>query len=132
MAGPLYDDGTYAVTAAVVSTPRRFYPIANTTAVIRRDPLWAGCGIALFGCGSLVVYGDLFHVAEQVALAGISVMALVLGNAFSVLRIDAPGHRSAMLIGRAGRMRALFQAVRDARTVDPSAYPFEDGIFRDG
>lgn len=123
MARPLYDDGTYAVTAAVVSTPRRFYPIANTTAVIRRDPLWAGCGIAFFGCGSLAVYSDLFHVAEQVALASIAVVALVAGNAFSVLRIDAPGHRSAMLIGRAARMRALFQAIRYARTVDPGVHP---------
>lgn len=125
MTEPLYDDGIYTVTPAIVSTPRRFYPLAHTTASIRRDPLWAGLGVALFGTGALLAYADLLHAHEQFALAFISLAAMTAGTAFSILRIDAPGHRGAMLVGRSPRIRALFMAIRAARTVDRT--PLFDG-----
>lgn len=118
MVKPLYDDGVFAVTSAIVSTPQRFYPLAHTTASIRRDPLWAGMGTAVLGVGALLVYGDLLWLNEQIAIAGVSLSALAAGASFSILRIDAPGHRSAMLFGRSLRIRALFLAIREARSVD--------------
>ena len=126
MAEPLYDDGIYSVTPAIVSTPRRFYPLAYTTASIRRDPLWAGMAAAILGIGALFTYGDLLFLHEQTAIAGIALLSVTAGASFSILRIDAPGHRGAMLIGRSRRIRALFLAIRKARSVD-HAPVFESG-----
>lgn len=120
MAGTLYDDGVYSVTAAIVSTPRRFYPVANTTASIRRDPLWAAIMLAVLGGLCLAVYGDLLHLHEQVVLIALCASGLALGRAFTILRISALGHSGAMIVGRSARIHALYLAIRDARTVDLS------------
>lgn len=118
MAGRLYDDGVYSVTVAIVSTPRRFYPVANTTASIRRDPLWAAIILAVLGGLCLAVYGDLLHLHEQVVLVSLCAGSLALGRAFTILRISAFGHSGAMIVGRSARIQALYLAIRDARTVD--------------
>jgi len=115
----LYDDGVYTVTPAIVSTPRRFYPLAHTTASIRRDPLWAAITFAVLGGACLSVYGDLLHFHEQATLAIFCAGALAAGSSVSVLRISAIGHSGAMIVGRSHRIRALYAAIRDARTSDP-------------
>jgi hypothetical protein len=80
----LYDDGVYTVTPAIVSTPRRFYPLAHTTASIRRDPLWAAIAFAAFGAACLGVYGDLLHFHEQATLVIFCACALAAGSSVSV------------------------------------------------
>lgn len=131
MAKVTYDDGKYVVTDAVVSTPRRFYPIAHTTASIRRDPLWAALGIVAFTAASLAVYGDLLHGAEKIALVLISSAAIVVGWRFSILAIDAIGHRRAFIIARADRIHGIYLAIRDVRGRDDNIPPsFFDNHFR--
>jgi hypothetical protein len=114
----LYDDGKYAVSKAIVTTPRRFYPLANTTASLRRDPLWLGLGIALFTGACLALYGDLLHRGEQTALIAVGLFALIGGWQTLVLRIDAIGHPRAVIIGSRSRMHGLYMAIRDARSID--------------
>lgn len=121
MPTPLYDDGTYSVSTAIVATPRRFYPIANTTASIRRDPLWIGLAVTVLAAACLAVYGDLLHPNERIALGGVCLLALLAGSQFSVLRIAALGHHRAMIIGRRRRIARLYRAIRDARMADPAA-----------
>jgi len=123
---PIYDDGTYTVTQAVIATPRRFYPIAHTTASIRRDPLWLGLSMTGFGAGCLGVYGDLLRPYEIAFLAVVCLLGLVAGWSFSILRIDAIGHRRAMIVASHGRIRRLYAAIRDARLPDTSV-TLEDG-----
>ncbi|MFA5952581.1 MAG: hypothetical protein WC807_20140 [Hyphomicrobium sp.] len=112
----LYDDGVYMVTPAIVSTPRRFYPLAHTTASIRRDPLWAAISFTILGGACLAIYGDLLQFQERVTLVVICVGALLAGGSVTILRISAIGHSGAMIIGRSSRIRALYRAIRDART----------------
>ena len=130
MSKALYDDGIYRVTAAIVSTPRRFYPLAHTTASLRRDPLWGALIFAALGAVCLGVYNDLLHFYEQVMVAVICGSALAAGSCVSVLRIAAVGHSGAMIVGRSGRIRALYSAIRDARTVDPALFG-ETGLERE-
>lgn len=115
----LYDDGRYQVSSAVVSTPHRFYPLANTSASIRRDPLWAGFAVSAFVGAGMLVYGDLLHTGEQVALLCFCAVSLGAGQAFSILRISATGHAGAMIVGRSNRIRKLYLAIRDSRSVQP-------------
>jgi hypothetical protein len=118
MGKPLYNDGVYTVTAALVSTPRRFYPLAHTTASIRRDPLWAAVAAAILAGSCLAVYGDLLHLYEQIALVLVSAAFLLLGQEIAILRIAAIGHAGAMIFGRRRRIQAVYQAIREARGAD--------------
>lgn len=115
MTGPLYDDGIYTVTPAIVSTPRRFYPLAHTTASIRRDPLWAAVAAAALGAACLGVYGDLLSFAEQAGIVVMSASLLLLGREFVILRIAAIGHTGAVIIGRRHRIQILYEVIRRAR-----------------
>jgi hypothetical protein len=115
---PTYDDGTYYISGAIFATPRRFYPIANTTARIRRDPLWIGLGIAGFVAATFGVYADLLRPEELIVLAGIATVSLVVGSQVAILSIDAMGHEKAMIVGRTRKIRTLYRALRDARTAD--------------
>ena len=114
----IYDDDTYHITSAIIATPRRFYPIANTTARIRRDPLWMGLGIAGFVAASFAVYADLLLPVELATLAAIAALALMIGFQVSILSIDAMGHDKAMIVGRTKKIKALYTAIRDPRTAN--------------
>lgn len=118
MAAPLYDDGVYVVTRAVVATPTRFYPLANTTASLRRDPLWAAIGLSVLCAVSLVVYGDLLHAHERILLILLCAVSLVGGWELRLLCLDAVGHRRTLIAGRRDRIRRLYRVIRDARTLD--------------
>ncbi|MDZ4369415.1 MAG: hypothetical protein U0987_20695 [Afipia sp.] len=118
MGKPLFDDGVYTVTAALVSTPRRFYPLAHTTASIRRDPLWAAIAAAILAASCLAIYGDLLHLHEQIALVVVSAAFLLLGREIAILRIAAIGHAGAMIFGRRRRIQAVYEAIREARGTD--------------
>lgn len=118
MANTIYDDGVFVVTEAVISTPRRFYPIGNTTATIRRDPLWAAMSLCGFGAACLTLYGDLLYLPEQGAMVAACGASLIAGRAFSILRLDAPLHRRALILARTSRIERLFAALRRARTAD--------------
>ena len=118
MAKVLYDDGRYFVTQAIVATPWRFYPVSNTTASIRREPLWIGLGIAGFVAAALAVYGDLLHTEEKAGLVVVAGLGLLAGRAFVVLRLDAVGLHRALIFGRRARIWKLYWAIRDAREVD--------------
>lgn len=109
------DDGTYMVSANLLSTPRRFYPIANITARIRRDPLWLASGIAAFSGLSTVVYGDLLYVSELVTMWALTGATLAIGFGTAILQVDAIGHRQSMVFGSARRIRALYEALRQAK-----------------
>ena len=121
MASTIYEDGDFVVTDAVIATRRRLYPIANTTATIRRDPLWAAISLTGFGAASLLVYGDLLYAPEMVSVIGICAIGLVVGRAYSILRLDALGHRRAFILARTGRIEKLFSALKLAQAPDRSS-----------
>lgn len=123
MSKSIYDDGRYVVSSAVVATPTRFYPLANTTASLRRDPLWAAAGMAAFAAAAVAVYGDLLYPVEITALLGVSGLLLALAAQVVILRIDAPGHRRVMIVGFRKRMQRLYRAIRDARLADDRPSP---------
>jgi len=125
MKSPIYDDGTYIVTDAVIATRRRFYPLANVTASLRRDPLWFGIGLLAFGGACLAIYGDLLRPHEMVILAALCVLGPLAGNAFVILRIDAAGHPRTFIVGRRRRVERLFAAILGARGPNPGVSPEE-------
>lgn len=109
------DDGTYLVSANLLSTPRRFYPIANVTARIRRDPLWLALGMAVFATLTTLVYGDLLFPGELLVLWGIAGAGLLVGLGTAILHVDAVGHRGALIVASSWRVRAIYRALRQAR-----------------
>jgi len=122
MTDTIYDDGRYIVSTSIVATPSRFYPIGNTTAGIRRDPLWLGLAITAFVVAGILTYGDLLYPGELMAMAGLAAIALVAGWQIVILRLDAPGHRRALIVGSRQRIWKIFRAIRSVRAgqADPS------------
>lgn len=122
MSDTIYDDGRYVVSTSIVATPTRFYPILNTTAGIRRDPLWLGLAIAGFVIGCVLTYSDLLYQGELMVLAGVAALSLFTGWQVLILRLDAPGHRRALIVGPRGRIWKIFRAIRAVRAgrTDPS------------
>lgn len=125
----VYNDGTYKVTEAIVATPHRFYPVANTTARIRRDPLWVSLFITALGVAAFHVYGDLIYTGEKIVLGVICAGALAVGQGVSILSIDAVGHRRALIVARTTRIRRLYAAIRAVRVVDGAAGLGHTSIF---
>lgn len=121
MPTPIFDDGTFKISSAGVSTPHRFYPLANTAVGIRRDPLWIGAVVAACAAGCTLAYGDLFYPVELAVIAGVGLVSLIGGSSFSLLRLDAPGQRRAHFFGLHSAMRRRFEAICDARTPDIQA-----------
>lgn len=115
MSDAIYDDGRYVVSSSIIATPTRFYPIGNTTAAIRRDPLWAGLGIAAFAVAANLTYGDLLYRGELLAMVVIALIALTGGWQVLILRLDAPGHRRALIVGPRHRIWKIFRAIRSIR-----------------
>lgn len=113
-----FDEGGYVVTDSIIATPRRLYPLANTMVSIRRDPLWFGLGMIGLVAGCLAVYGDLLRLHEKLALFVIACICLSAGLSFSVLRLDAMGHRRAIIFGRRTRINRLYAAIRDVRRAE--------------
>ena len=130
MIEPIYCDGRYTVTRGSISTPSRFYPVANTTAMVRRDPLWSGLVLAIFSAGALLVYGDLLYGGEKLACLAIAATALILGAEVRVLRIHALGHPSATIVGRRTTIGRLYRAIRTAHDTSTATgmkpYPLEN------
>lgn len=110
-----YDDGTYQVSSSLLSTPRRFYPIENTTARIRRDPLWVGIALIFLVSLTTLVYGDLLYTIELVVIWIIAGLAGAFGLGTAILHVDAFGHENAMLFGPIKTIRGIYKAIRDAR-----------------
>lgn len=118
--GITFDNGTYQVSTALLSTPRRFYPIANTTARIRRDPLWMALGFTAFAALATITYGDLLYASELLFLWTIAILSMAVGIGTAVLHIDAIGHRNAFVFGSARMIKRLYHAIRDARNMAES------------
>ena len=119
----LYDDGTYQVTTFLLSTPRRFYPIQNITARIRRDPLWLAVAIAAFTGATTLIYGDLLYAGELALIWTVTAIAWGLGLGTAFLHVDAFGHENAMLFASSKTVKAIFAALREAKT---KAHGIED------
>jgi hypothetical protein len=115
---PLYDDGTYVVTHAVIATPTRYYPLANATARIRRDPLWLAVCFSGICAGAILSYSDLLKPEEILIGAGMALTLLFLGVNVRILSIDAIGHRRTFIFGSTKRITALFRAIRSASSGD--------------
>ena len=113
---PFYDDGTYQVSRELISTPRRFYPIANTTARIRRDPLWVAIGLNVFAALATITYGDLLLVQELALIWGVAGLSAIGGLSTAILHIDAFGHDNALLFASSRKINRLYRAIRDARS----------------
>ena len=113
---PFYDDGTYQVSRELISTPRRFYPIANTTARIRRDPLWVAIGLNCFTVLATITYGDLLFAHELALIWGVAAFSAIAGFGTAILHIDALGHDNALLFASARKIRGVFDAIRLARS----------------
>jgi hypothetical protein len=127
---PIYDDGTYLVTDAIIATPRKFYPITNTTAHIRRDPLWTGLGVCVLGVLSIAVYGDLLLASEKIILIVLCAIAALMGSQMSILRIDAVGHRPAMIVGRHRRLVLLYRALRNTHSIETENVSHKSNCYR--
>jgi hypothetical protein len=112
--GVVFDNGRYQVSIKLLSTPRRFYPIENTTARIRRDPLWLGLALSVFAAMTTFIYGDLLLANEILILWCVAGASLLAGLGTAILHIDAIGHRNAMVFGSLRTVRKIF-AMRDAR-----------------
>lgn len=110
-----YDDGTYQVSRELISTPRRFYPIANTTARIRRDPLWVAIGLSTFAVLATIAYGDLMFAHELALIWGVAGLFGIVGLSTAILHIDAFGHDNALLFASSRKINRLYRAIRDAR-----------------
>ena len=115
MSQPFYDDGRYQVSQTIVATPSRFYPLANTTAGVRRDPLWMGAGLALLIGTGILVYGDLLYPGETIVSVVTALLGLLGGWQTVILRLDAPGHPRTIIVSSRGRIWKLFGAIRSAR-----------------
>lgn len=115
MARAFFDDGKYSVTAAVIATPRRIYPLVNSTAGIRRDPLWVGVAISALSAGSIAIYGDLLTNHEVLAASAFFTTAPLIGGRFAFLRIASLGHKPAFILTGRKRAAALYRAIADAR-----------------
>lgn len=122
MSETIYDDGRYVVSSSIVATPTRFYPVFNTTAAVRRDPLWLGLAITGFVAGCVLTYGDLLYPGELMVMAGVAAVSLLTGWQVLILRLDAPGHRRALIVGARGRIWKIFRAIRSVRAgqTDPT------------
>lgn len=118
---PIYDDGRYLVSSSMVATPSRIYPVANTTAGIRRDPLWTGLGIAAFVLAGIATYGDLLYPVELLTMVAVACGGLFAGWQVLVLRLDAPGHRRALIVGPRKRIWKMFRAIRSVRVGQTAA-----------
>lgn len=116
MTTPLYDDGRYMVSGTIVSTPSRLYPLANTTAGVRRDPLWMSLALAALTGAGIIVYGDLLYPVEIACAVGVTALAVVGGWQVAILRLDAPGHPRTMIISTRTRIWKIFGAIRSAKT----------------
>lgn len=123
MSAYLYEDPGFKITRTSVATPSRLYPLANATARLRRDPLWAGLAGLGFAVGCIAMYGDLLFPGEIVAAGGLALAALVVGSQFSILRLDTVGHSRALFFGPHRLMKRRFRAVCDARLAffDPAS-----------
>jgi hypothetical protein len=131
MSKVLYDDRAYVVTQTTISTPTRYYPIANATARIRRDLLWVAVAATAFYGLAAATYADLLTSAELTAGAGVCAALFGSGLMIQGLSIDAIGHKRILIIGSTRRVRRLFHAVQEAanpaRTVAVSE-PADDGV----
>ncbi len=110
-----FDNGTWQVSTSLLSTPRRFYPIQNTTARIRRDPLWLALGLNGFAAGTSFIYGDLLYLHELCALWGVVLVSGLIGLGTAILHVDSVGHPHALLFSSARTIRKIYQAMRAAR-----------------
>jgi hypothetical protein len=115
MNSSIYDDGRYVVSTTVVSTPSRIYPLANTTAGVRRDPLWMGLALAALVCGGIFTYGDLLYPVEIASALGVAALAVILGWQVAILRLDAPGHPRTMIVSSRARIWKIFGAIRSGK-----------------
>lgn len=122
----IYDDGTYHVTRAVLATPTRFYPLANSTARIRRDPLWIGISMTAFALCAFGIYGDLMFPGEVATLALLAMVSLLGSINLGILVLDAPGHQPLMVIGSKRKIFSLYRAIRDAKIPDHPAVYFDN------
>jgi hypothetical protein len=110
-----YRDKSYEVTQTAISTPRRIYPLGNSQARIRRDPLWFALAFSVFCIAAHRTYGDLLHDHEIVAMIFSMTFALLIGWQFSILQLHAIGHERAVIFASTRRVKRLFAAIRQAR-----------------
>ena len=75
-----------------------------------------------FVAGCVLTYGDLLHPGELMIMAGTAALSLLTGWQVLILRLDAPGHRRALIVGSRGRIWKIFRAIRAVRAgrTDPS------------
>lgn len=111
----VYEDSRYRVTAEIIATPSRFYPVQNTTARIRRDPLWAALAGSVVSFLGVAVYADLLLASEIAWVVGLAAVALVVGHNVAILQVDAAGHAGAMIVARKAKVITLYRAIIEAR-----------------
>lgn len=104
------------VTGRYLRTRHKDQALAPITSVrIGRDAFYlalaCGVGLALFA----QAFGDLLHLAEQVALAGLAVAVLAGGYSLATLEMGTHFHEKRMLIGDYWSVRRIRDAVMDAR-----------------
>ncbi len=112
--GVYFDNGKVQVNRNLVSTQRRYYPLKNTTARIRRDPLWLALGVVTFIALATTTYGDLLHPQELITLWIIAALSLLAGANISILHIDSIGHPHSFIFGNHKTIRQIYNAMREA------------------
>lgn len=118
MTMPSYDDGRIRVYGEIIETPTRLYPLLGTSVCLRRDPLWAGTAVAAFSALTWIVYGDLLHPGEDLALVGVAMASLLAGWMIGILRLQAPGQSRVFIVGRRSRMKTIYRTIASQRNID--------------
>lgn len=119
---PLYQDKRFVVTPSRLRTKIAYYPITETVGRIRKDILFACVCFAVMIGLALWRYYDLWFFHERVVMAGAFLAALIVGTQVSILQIDARGYPSCTLVARTKTIRAIFNAITEAKAVSTQTH----------
>ncbi|MDJ0921876.1 MAG: hypothetical protein QNI84_12175 [Henriciella sp.] len=111
----LYRDNRFQVTTADIRTPSMYYPIGDTVGRRRRDILFGALGYSAVMASALLLYLDLWRFHEWLLMAGSIAAALYVGFNFSILQLDARGFPPRLFVARAQTVKAIFEAITQAR-----------------
>jgi hypothetical protein len=111
----LYEDKRFKVTLTDLRTPTIFYPIYETVGRVRRDILFAALAWSALILAALLIYFDLWQMHERFIMVCSIGLVLMAGTQISFLELNARGFPSRIFVARSRTVKAIFNAITDAR-----------------